>query len=536
MIRLLSAIAVMLSVLVSNAYGQHGPGGPGGKLEMHVGLDLTPGGPGFSNNLPAVFNWTVTNNGLINATGQLRAKLDNKVVAVQSPNITALAPKARVTGNITLAPLPPGPHVMTLEFLVPRNFGNIVVGIPIATVPLNFTVTNFDVDNDGLDDQFEHAVLERYRPFFKFSKPKLHDKIAEGRLPNDDSEPYPPIEFADYMKFSQVVRTPDNTALCGNCQVLLQPNTFAGGDLSGVLNVSVNAADTCTSDNGTPHCLSDITQNARKTRYAFHPVNMPTFEQPDMDHAVQVGNMGLYGHVVPYTQNTPQDDVSSQGKIRTYFAANDPRRLRRLIKVEYWQFFPKNGGVVPHQADWDTVQLLIDLDSPSLSPCQNGLQRGLGLILMVMHYHHGDESRFDFGQCAGSTPAAGLPGITEFRGADGTSKVQLFQDASGNLTHPVVYIEYATHEFWPTTEGSETLTPNHNGDGTSFLTAAPPNLGEVESPLNEYAHAKELMRFNGYWGACCIVNWSPPGPALHTEWTWPASSSVGYLVKDQAER
>jgi hypothetical protein len=107
----------------------------------------------------------------------------------------------------------------------------------------------------------------------------------------------------------------------------------------------------------------------------------------------------------------------------------------------------------------------------------------------------------------------------------------MFQDAAGDFSHPVVYIEYATHEFWPTSEGFVAATPNHDGDGASFLTSTPPNLGEVESPLTEYPQAKVVMRFNGYWGACCIVNKPPPGPALHGEWTWPASSSIGWNLQ-----
>jgi hypothetical protein len=207
--------------------------------------------------------------------------------------------------------------------------------------------------------------------------------------------------------------------------------------------------------------------------------------------------------------------------------------MRKLVKIEYWQFFPFNGGSAPHEGDWDSVQLMIDLNSKSL-PCQSGTQAGFGLIMSIFHYHHGDESRFHFTNCKNKSPTS-EPGIVEFTDSN-SEKVQLFQDADGNLTHPVVYIEYATHEFWPTTAGSKHGVPNHNGDGTSYLTATPPNLGEVEAPLSEYAHAAELMRFNGFWGACCPgVLWAPPGPTLHKEWTWPASSSVGWIMIDQAE-
>jgi hypothetical protein len=161
-------------------------------------------------------------------------------------------------------------------------------------------------------------------------------------------------------------------------------------------------------------------------------------------------------------------------------------------------------------------------------PCQN--PTAFGQIASVFHYHHGDESRFDFSQCTFAGRTQESDGF-QFLVAAGGQNLQMFREAGGDFSHPVTYIEYATHEFWPTSEGSAAATPNHNGDGASFLTSTPPNLGEVEAPLNEYPQAKIVMRFNGYWGACCVANKPPPGPALHSEWTWPASSSVGWTLQ-----
>ena len=156
-----------------------------------------------------------------------------------------------------------------------------------------------------------------------------------------------------------------------------------------------------------------------------------------MDRMQSVGNIGLYGHVVPY---------------------------QRFIKIEYWQFFPQNGGNFPHGGDWTTVQLLIDMDNNL--PCQN--PTAFGQIASVFHYHHGDESRFDFSQCtfAGRTQESD---VFQFLVAAGGQHLQMFREAGGDFSHPVTYIEYATHEFWPTSEGSAAATPNHDGDGASFF-------------------------------------------------------------------
>jgi hypothetical protein len=98
------------------------------------------------------------------------------------------------------------------------------------------------------------------------------------------------------------------------------------------------------------------------------------------------------------------------------------------------------------------------------------------------------------------------------------------------FTHPVVFLERGSHEIWPTTGFSYKGAPKHDGKGPNFLSATPPNLGEVEHPLTEYATALPVLRFNGLWGAYSKLNPPPAGPALHGQWTWPADSSIGWLL------
>jgi hypothetical protein len=96
----------------------------------------------------------------------------------------------------------------------------------------------------------------------------------------------------------------------------------------------------------------------------------------------------------------------------------------------------------------------------------------------------------------------------------------------------VVYIEYGTHEYWPSEKWSYEYVPKHGGDSYKYLTANPQNLGEVEHPrINE---AEIILRFNGYWGAYGNHNDPPPGPALHKTWVWPATSTLRCIIPDKS--
>jgi hypothetical protein len=99
------------------------------------------------------------------------------------------------------------------------------------------------------------------------------------------------------------------------------------------------------------------------------------------------------------------------------------------------------------------------------------------------------------------------------------------------------------HEFWPSPYWEVTGAQKHGGDdqADSYLAATPPNLGEVEHPLNEEPLAAVIMRFNGYWGSYSrelpgvFKNNPPPGPALHYNWTWPAASSIRWQLPQPLE-
>ncbi len=76
---------------------------------------------------------------------------------------------------------------------------------------------------------------------------------------------------------------------------------------------------------------------------------------------------------------------------------------------------------------------------------------------------------------------------------------------SGKYEHLVAYIEWGTHEPWPSTTGKVMVAPQHNGDDVSFLPAKVRFLGSITNPT---ASEAPVMFFNGKWG-------DPPGFLFH---------------------
>lgn len=93
------------------------------------------------------------------------------------------------------------------------------------------------------------------------------------------------------------------------------------------------------------------------------------------------------------------------------------------------------------------------------------------------------------------------------------ASVYLAKDpVSSRYEHPVVYVEWGAHEFWPAPCGSVDTAPNHNGDGLSFLPDVVQVLGTLDAP--EPAHAP-FMYYNGKLGD------DPQALLLHRTFYWP---------------
>lgn len=380
--------------------------------------------------------------------------------------------------------------------------------------------TLIDVDKDGIDDRTERDLLKRFRPYFKFSK--FHDLLNR---PKED-EIYRPTDVLWYLTKSELLTSGDE-----DDKAFIPIET---------LRTNPNAVLTCdTSKFG----KSDLTKMIAPTNYHINPKENVDGESEgnpgrhgnSWNRVLTEKNTGLYGHVVPVRLTDPYNFNFDR-----VLTGNDQGET--YYKIEYWQFFGYNevnqSYIGNHEGDWTSVQLLVDSKNN---------------IISTFHFAHGVKMEFDFktgvkfqfikngstkeftgencckpiGFGVGNNPDIDL-GIKWAQ----NHRVRFYKDPqTGEFTHPVVYIENNSHEFFPTEFWNFYGAPNHNGESYEYLTETPPNLGEVESPLSETTSANIILKFNGYWGTFSRLTNPPQGPSLHKNWTYPASSSIRWQIR-----
>jgi hypothetical protein len=199
-----------------------------------------------------------------------------------------------------------------------------------------------------------------------------------------------------------------------------------------------------------------------------------------------------------------------------------------------------------HDGDWCGLQLFID---PQAANPVRGWDFATGGILAVYFYAHGQKMGFSRPGFAFAGPkSVPVPTTTppttpswriiEYDGPNSVhtsftidshidwaqnNAVQLAAvDANGPYVHPVVYVEWGGHEFWPTSRWSKKMAGKHGGDGYQFLAATPPNIGELMNPMGGDAGTL-ITSFAGYWGfygGFAGLNGPPQGPPLHKQWQW----------------
>ncbi|MFN8352907.1 MAG: hypothetical protein U0Y10_00550 [Spirosomataceae bacterium] len=376
-----------------------------------------------------------------------------------------------------------------------------------------------DIDQDGIDDNLEHQLLGRFSPFYMFSN-------------DGGNETFRPADALWYIQQSELLDNGDENSspMIPRSQLANLPHTILLG-------------------NG----KSNVTKTPALSNYHINPVgDTPGRRGNEWNEVLTKKNVGLYGHVVPVKLTDPYGynfhhayDGYAQGKI--------------YYKIEYWQLFGYNSADKPldigdHEGDWTSVQLIYDPED--------------SIIRSVFHFAHGILMRYDITpqNNAHTTTFAVAEGlIKEYQGINfrlsqklvlanmvfggippriehddkaisiaQNNLVRFFQDGqTGGFDHPVVYIEHGTHEFFPTENWDFYGAPNHNGNSYHYLTATPPNLGEVEHPLNETPAANVILLFNGYWGTYGKYNDPPQGPPLHQNWLWPASSSIRWQLPQE---
>lgn len=437
------------------------------------------------------FSFTLKNKINMKA-GRIKVDIDGRPV-VASPAIaavTAVPANANFSGQFTTSPLTVGKHEIRLYYITrgwglsPQTHKFVSFDSTAASAEFDYAVSIVDKDNDQMDDREEQKLLEKYSPLFLFSKDKQEEIIR-------------PTDPIWYIQHSNVRSSRAGPIAISNSSLQNSASNLIAGDAS-------------------------LYNNSKKTDFRIDvaPQDALGFfngDGHDWPEIIHNGNIGLFGHVTPIP-NTPG-----------------------LYKIEYWQFFGFDqatdgwpaflgaifgwetatigGAAGDHAGDWTTVQLIVHGDD---SP--NGITGDN--IVSVMHYHHGDESRFDM---AGPKIFRVLNfSIKEFvhgNSFDTEHTLQLAPNNQGLYVHPVVYVEWGGHEFWPNVRGSETGAPNHNGEGKYFYFGQNiPNLGEVDFPLSE--NARVILGFNGYWGDFNVANNNPPGPSLHREWQWSQQSII----------
>lgn len=397
--------------------------------------------------------------------------------------------------------------------------------LAVATVPL---CNAQDADRDGIRDSTERALLSTYRPYYRFSRD------------HGSGETFRPTDVRAYLAASEVVGTGSEGSNVLLSNPALREDNIA---ILGLRDV----------DRGS----SGLINNARRTDYYVNPAN-DARRGTEWAQVLAKRNVGLYGHVVPVRLS------SAEAYDRTHVPSSEDASKPLYYKIEYWQFFGYSSNdqvndAFDHEGDWTTVQLIID---------RGNVAAGIPpRLLSVLHYAHGKEMRFDLSsktrqflaegnsvmRYVGPNVNVNVPDFSDECSATAAQNHQCAEDKARNnqvsfykdpdtgaFTHPVVYIERGSHEFWPVPIWSYRGAQKHGGDDLDhqYLTSTPPNLGEVENPLLEDPAAMAILQFNGRWGTysrglgpAFPPSSPPPGPPLHYEWTWPAESSIRWQLK-----
>lgn len=361
-----------------------------------------------------------------------------------------------------------------------------------------------DNDKDGIEDDVEIMLLNKYSPYYLFTS----------------GENYRPCDAIWYIRHSSLKPEASEKAK----------------DIIERSDLKINPAKLLTANEpGSKLGPSDILKNPKRTRYCLNPGNdyRDGYEEDGYvrndgylwSDITRLGNVGTYGHVVPW---------------------------QNCYLISYWQFYGYSEDEAPidigdHEADWESVHLLINPEN--------------GWIVKTFHCCHGREISFDFG-VLGITRyliRTAIGDVVEFRGPNysvedfnihsnpfraNNNLVRFAPDpATGEYTHIMVYIERNCHGSWPSEHwtykinygGKDYSAPPHKGNFHHYLTRNIPNLGEVEYPL--YEDARIILHYNGRWGAYRgqaadeAGSDTPPGPQFHWQWVWPKESYFTGLRK-----
>jgi hypothetical protein len=423
--------------------------------------------------------------------------------------------------------------------------------IPVIALP---SIGN-DHDADGIPDDFEQQLIERFSPFLRFSLDHV-PPLPQVGIP----EAYRPADPLWYMSHSRLVGSTDSITVLPQSTLTSQPSkildatSFGPSDVLGAF--SPNAAFTA--------CIA----SSPRTPYHIDPVDDTAHVGADWTTVMQNKNVGLFAHVSKFQPRSEEDlpeqppviaEPSVLGGAPTLDMTDLSKCARKITnstnpviplswyetnckdcyKIEYYQFFGKNAdhafaNLGDHEGDWSMLTLVYE--------------HATDRILAVSHWAHGYEMRFDLMQAGVQALPVTDPIVgkeIQYTGLESveqnfnilsvsltgshqdqpelaqTNTLYMAQDpVTGEYSHPVAFVEFGSHEFWPTSHWGAEGAPAHPGDDAAhcYLTHNIPNLGEIEHALG--AEAAVLLGYSGSWGYINTDNDPPPGPSLHKAWNW----------------
>jgi hypothetical protein len=529
---------------------------------------------------PITVSWTLKNTTATSWAGSFVFNVDSNAVSpLDQPNNVSIVRGATKSGIFTFTNPGPGVHTLSVTFIDTIGVGDAgasTIAKPIDPSQLPQPVEpptkpvgpNIKILASGaikfqgsepasqigssnmLSEAQKNLMLEIYAPLMLFS------------YDHDSQEKYAPIDVLDFIKASHLQS--DDSSIASLSQAVLQ-------DPSNLLQAPAASIDW---SGQTPSAL------------ARHVYLTPSDEAqagtpwPQVMAAARSGNpVGMYGHVTLETvanvtdsillpPGSPFNNVLQQELAERYGCAAGSSCNAQIIKIEYWQFFgfshdfenpggpltnlfgPNTSQILAalfdHSGDWCTVEVYVD----AAWAFSNRPDRA---VLAVYHAVHGVQIGFDMAQATGNSgktvegfaisqiagPNFGRTVDMNVKAGETDSAVQAAQNnvvqfgkdpASGLFVHPVVYVEWGGHEFFPTSDWSYKYASKHNGTGKyHYIANGVRNLGEIGNPTADYPQAKLITDFAGYWGntnAAVSQNGPPQGPTLHRQWFWDPNAVV----------
>lgn len=442
------------------------------------------------------------------------------------------------------------------------------------------SVPTTDVFPATVSLSFNEAAVQDFRHPFILT-PALRKQLLSEFSPlllysydHSSDEQYQPIDAIPfvqgsslYSKIANVSNIPNSTLESATASVVasdtLNPGSSKG---TGTITTSASTSNLYLEPN-------DATQHGSGWTSSKVGVN------------AQGMNIGLYGRAVGLdlpNLSTTDPTLPTASLLARYNCSSLQKCAAHVVKLEYWQLYgysaDYNGNSITeseanHQGDWCGVQVYVDFDWFQSSHPERA-------ILWVVHYLHGHQIGFNMAMANPASTLVTVPARSagdtrptysaqQFRGPHYGQSVelsvktqgswfplggpdmtqQLFQAQNNVLSlaaevtskdntsfrHPVVYVEWGGHEFWPTDAWSIYAASKHNGTGQySYFGDSPvditanPNTSSTPT-IPSQPDVALVTLFSGFWGAPQSYNGPPQGPPLHCEYYWDPATNTTLL-------